>query len=1662
MSLDMIPTHYPIEDILEAYDYENNDEISLSVLNTEQLRAYIKDDFDFIDDANVEIDGLIYDIEEEISPHEAIETIFVHTDSVESPVALLQPTDKVRKTWYSHLENLDNKVDPIYASDSACYTIEKSIKELRSNIIQATLISSHYDTDYETLIRLDSSLATKGQTLNGLDIHIIVDTGAHKTILNRRFLRKHSSIFQNFQKIPLAEEHKIKLGSGQIIYTDGLLALPLVIQGHYFQFLVLVATLAEDYELVLGLESLLQLECTLSLPDCTLFVRVRSIPLYLHKDITLGPQDSQVIFLTGDLPIGFSSGTALIYVLPLDTSLSAVTVEAEFINQYTCFSLSNRSDNIHTFSMATPFAYLDTRSLGYYAPPMGTDIFRSYTITYPETTQFAALISDTSQNYDTIPDTTVDTKDPYPWLDLDDVRRFQTDRQILEQKIDLSESCLSAQEKHQFYDLLTDYSDVFSLRDEIGLAPEMKVELEMLDKTPFFIRPFTVKEDMKPKIDKEMTRLEILGILKKGLSGYSSPAMPIPRKNSDIPRIVADFRHLNTKLLQLNMSFPLVKECISQIGASQCEVMSVIDLRDAYHTLRLSPVSQQYCGITPYYGSDTYLYQRLPMGLKVSPAIWQAFINKVLGPIPHRERHIAIMDDCLVHSKRIDHWADIANLLESLRHHGLKISPRKCQFFRISLIYMGYKFLIDNGKPSFTPMKDKCEAIRALETPKTVRDCRKFCGMVNFLAIFLPELQKHLIPIYNVTKKNRVFEWTEDCQKSFDIIKQLLIKPPVLRMPNSVGLYTLVSDTSTIATGAVLYQEQGLEKKKYIVGYNSKKLPSAAKSYSITELELFGLVINIHAFTHQLTGVYFECYCDHSALTYILNSKRKINSIRLDRLVRDLIKFNFSIYYLPGTKMHIADVLSRLAGRDLDPPDKVFPICFNAMKSLPPRRQLPQRNRRPPQHILYTADKHKPSQLPSFCQAVSPSQITKQNIVPSRPKPRSSSTPAITRNKQNTSSRSFTPSSSQMNTDLSEMPSQEVDVLPLTPPSATPPQRNQETVRFPLQQRRLLFSPPRSLTPPPRRLNAQNVEDDRPPRSTLVNPFLDIPHTLPPVDLPPPQEQSLETYRQPEEHLRRQPLPILKDSKELDVFAKHIPKQKEIDEFLKVLKAKVIHSYALPILASEIQRAYQTSPAFKHIYQYITTNMLPSNKRAQRSIITNAENYIVADGLLFRLQETMRNRHLVRRCLLVIPESHEHIVFHQYHDSLLGAHYGPLNTFYTIRDKYYIHNLFEKVNRYVYSCSECQQQKSKKNKDKYFHPRIPLSYNPMAYLSADIKYMPKGIYDYEYLLVLVCEITGFIIAIPLIKHDAVTISHALLDRVIFIFGPPKTLIIDEDRALSSKVMHYILDALKINTKIISPHNHGSLKTERYIQTINNLITRQLTGKGKEWPLFVMSTCYAMNTFVSPVTGFSPYELVFLKKPPDLLNLYFQPLETVAKDFREYCVKMKARLNEVATVVMEMKSQQQQRQAELAAARPEPLQTFQEDQLVYLLAPSASSLKTKTRKCIADFVGPLVISRVLDSTHYVLSDLQGCILVGVYHINRLKAAHVRTPSGVVSTYSQLRVAFQNISQEEANGAALPDATPAALLQSVYNQPVVHRCSNPYFNCTCILDLIPHSD
>ena len=121
-------------------------------------------------------------------------------------------------------------------------------------------------------------------------------------------------------------------------------------------------------------------------------------------------------------------------------------------------------------------------------------------------------------------------KDKYPWLDDNDERKHMTDSEILDKYINLGNSCLTRHEKKKVRRLICKYKDAFSLRDEIGTCPNIEVEIEVTDRSPFFIRPFQAREEYKAILDKEMKRLCYLGILKEGFSAYSSPVMLISRK----------------------------------------------------------------------------------------------------------------------------------------------------------------------------------------------------------------------------------------------------------------------------------------------------------------------------------------------------------------------------------------------------------------------------------------------------------------------------------------------------------------------------------------------------------------------------------------------------------------------------------------------------------------------------------------------------------------------------------------------------------------------------------------------------------------------------------------------------------------------------------------------------------------------------------------------------------------------------------------------------------------------------------------------------------------------------------------------------------------------------------------------------------------------------
>ena len=156
---------------------------------------------------------------------------------------------------------------------------------------------------------------------------------------------------------------------------------------------------------------------------------------------------------------------------------------------------------------------------------------------------------------------------------------------------------------------------------------------------------------------------------------------------------------------------------------------------------------------------------------------------------------MASMVDTSTHSTKEEHMDDLMDPFKELWKYGLKISPHKCQFFKKKIVYMGLDFQVKKSNFCYTPWKDKCKAIRNLESPKTLKQTRAFCGMVNFLSSFLPNLRWPLIPIYDLQKKSKKFKWTEEAEKTFKDIKELLISPPVLWAPTPEGLFWLESDT---------------------------------------------------------------------------------------------------------------------------------------------------------------------------------------------------------------------------------------------------------------------------------------------------------------------------------------------------------------------------------------------------------------------------------------------------------------------------------------------------------------------------------------------------------------------------------------------------------------------------------------------------------------------------------------------------------------------------------------------------------------------------------------------------------------------------------------------------------------------------------------------------
>ena len=251
-----------------------------------------------------------------------------------------------------------------------------------------------------------------------------------------------------------------------------------------------------------------------------------------------------------------------------------------------------------------------------------------------------------------------------------------------------------------------EHKEAFSLRDEIGQCPNIKVDIEVIDDSPFVVRHFPTQEKDKPIMDWQMERLLHLGILSKNSTSHTSPVMLITSKLTKDKRPIVDFRLLNTRILCRNTATPLLIDILQILGNSGTEILSCIDLKDAFHSLGLTDKAKVLCGILPYFGSTHYRYEVLPMGLSISHCKWMEYVKILLDSLDHKKNYIAIIDDLLVHSFRNAHLNRLASLFKAVIKHGLKISPKKCQLFMTKLTYLCNKFEIKKRENDHHPSQN--------------------------------------------------------------------------------------------------------------------------------------------------------------------------------------------------------------------------------------------------------------------------------------------------------------------------------------------------------------------------------------------------------------------------------------------------------------------------------------------------------------------------------------------------------------------------------------------------------------------------------------------------------------------------------------------------------------------------------------------------------------------------------------------------------------------------------------------------------------------------------------------------------------------------------------------------------------------------------------------
>ena len=464
---------------------------------------------------------------------------------------------------------------------------------------------------------------------------------------------------------------------------------------------------------------------------------------------------------------------------------------------------------------------------------------------------------------------------------------------------------------------------------------------------------------------------------------------------------------------------------------------------------------------------------------------------------------------------------------------------------------------------------------------------------------------------------------------------------------------------------------------------------------------------------------------------------------------------------------------------------------------------------------------------------------------------------------------------------------------------------------------------------------------------------------------------------------------------------KFLPKQGDIDRLIAKINEKVLRDTNLCVDLRDLKAAYLTSSHFRDIYLYLLQNRMPLGKGAAKRLDQNARNYLILDGLLFKILDDREGN---LDTVLCIPTSKVHILLNAYHSSLLGGHTGITKCYHTISQRFYCPNLAENLRAYITGCHVCQLFKKGKNLKRPYQKRINLNVPAMTKISMDIKQMPvnKG---YSHILVLLCEVTNYMVALPLMSTRTPHILDAFQKGYLAYFGPPTHIICDQDPAFTSSLMEAFVTQLNIKIILVSPTNHQSLQAEHGVKSLSGLLVKHLSTVWS-WHSVLPYSMLCYNGYSSPnLNGYSPYELVFGHKITLSHELEIKVDTVVSGTFKDYYEKLKKNLQYMGERLQKFRIQRLD-----LLNKDREYQAFEVGQIVYMFQARGSVVKTGSRKIRCNYIGPLVIFKAVGPNQFLLMSLDGLIYPHLIEQSRLEAGTIWTTKGNVNNLADLRKAL----------------------------------------------------